>query len=431
MNCKVVACTSEVKDFTVAELEKMKEFNGVMAGICYMPDTYDTLNANREAANKRYANTSVSGHHSVGEHSYITVVFENTSKAFAMLLNSLQAYNTSEKSGRYTIMTSESDEANALYKKWYNIFNDKFISEVDFNVLTEEQSKAKCIACDKKAKELARMTLSVFTKATTFAYTASLSRWNYILCWTEKYIENLKILNDTFANKLIPEMEVLRDYLYNTLKVEGVTDKKNNEFDFILNLVDKDSPYTALENFKEGYVKSGVNYTAVYRISFVGVAQAERHRTLKYNIFIPGMGSIDNSKNLRLKSSKITYYVPEVIINDNKLREDWLNDLKSVDYPQAMEVIVIERGTIEKFLLKCKERLCGAAQEEVRNVTAKTFAKLLNCDDVLEESIVHSFMKPYLDADGVPKVKCELCGGCSRPCGLIKQLKTDFKTFMM
>ena len=44
-------------------------------------------------------------------------------------------------------------------------------------------------------------------------------------------------------------------------------------------------------------------------------------------------------------------------------------------YPQGMLVLINERGTYENFILKCKERLCTAAQLEICRQTRKTLLK--------------------------------------------------------
>ena len=83
------------------------------------------------------------------------------------------------------------------------------------------------------------------------------------------------------------------------------------------------------------------------------------------------------------------YYVPP-IIKGTKLEEEWLKDISSLEdfYPQGMLVKVNERGTLENFILKCTERLCGAAQLEIMEQTDRIMKKL-GCKtiDVTERAI--------------------------------------------
>ena len=91
----------------------------------------------------------------------------------AMVLNSTQCYNTSEKSARYTVFKNNTPQEDLLYNKWKNyiIENNK---ELGLNI--EDEKKL-----EKIANENARYFLSVFNKSTTMAYTASVRQWNYLI----------------------------------------------------------------------------------------------------------------------------------------------------------------------------------------------------------------------------------------------------------
>jgi hypothetical protein len=67
------------------------------------------------------------------------------------------------------------------------------------------------------------------------------------------------------------------------------------------------------------------------------------------------------------------------------LVDEWLNDISSVAYanPQGELISINECGTYDKFILKSKERLCSAAQQEIM---AQTRATLLKYKKALEES---------------------------------------------
>lgn len=118
MKVSVIANTScdEIND-----KELFTKLGGKLAGICYMPNNFEALENESEEKTLRRANvTKSSGHHSVFEHSFVTLYLEDVPKLFAMLLNNERAYTTSEKSARYTKM-SVSGVEKELYEKWFDI----------------------------------------------------------------------------------------------------------------------------------------------------------------------------------------------------------------------------------------------------------------------------------------------------------------------
>ena len=96
MDIKVLAGTS------VENIGNRDDYNllgGKLAGICYMPHDFETLNNEAEEKTLNRANgTKISGHHSVFGHTKITFYLENIPKLFAMLLNNEKVFDTSEKS---------------------------------------------------------------------------------------------------------------------------------------------------------------------------------------------------------------------------------------------------------------------------------------------------------------------------------------------
>ena len=108
MKVSVIANTScdEIND-----KELFTKLGGKLAGICYMPSNFEALDhEDAQKTLKRANTTKSSGHHSVFEHSYITLYLEDVPKLFAMLLNNERAYTTSEKSARYTKMSVSGGE---------------------------------------------------------------------------------------------------------------------------------------------------------------------------------------------------------------------------------------------------------------------------------------------------------------------------------
>ena len=140
----------------------------------------------------------------------------------------------------------------------------------------------------------------------------------------------------------------------------------------------------------------GENYCVNYLASFAQLAQAQRHRTLSYEMTL-----LENSQ----------YYVPK-IIKDTEFEEEWLKDISSLEkyYPQGMLVNVNERGTVENFVLKCTERLCGAAQLEIMEQTKETMDKYMKA--VENKPAIYEYLLPYSKG-----ARCTFPGWkCNSPC---------------
>ena len=320
-------------------IEEALDFSGKAAGICYMPDTIETLfNEDKEKTNKRINRTLISGHHSVFDHPMYNLVLIDIPKILAMILNNEGMYTTSEKSARYTKMRL-SEKEKELYEKWIEIYS-KEISKVYPNIIEKQILKL--------AQENARYLISIFTPSTTMEYTVSLRQINYIIHWFEDYIKQAE---DTPFNLMLKpylkEFIEKINYLY-------VPELNSNEKERTISLF-------STRQRKEEF---GENYCTTYEGTFAQFAQAQRHRTLNYEIEI-----MENNK----------VYVPKIIQENEKLVNEWEKDMKSVikNFPQGLIININERGTLENFILKCKERLCGAAQLEIMEQTKKTLDKYI------------------------------------------------------
>ena len=189
---KVRVKASTKVDYTT-NMQEVDKLAGNMAGICYMPTDYDTLTGEDETKTlKRAGRTKLSGHHSVFNHSHITLIIENVPKLFAMLLNNEKKFDTSEKSARYTLMKL-SDKEQCLYDKWIGKFDD-LIRKKYGNVPYFDDNRI-----SKLAAENARYLTSVMTP-TTFAHTLDICQLNYICHWLEKMPEH----NDLVSKLLAP-----------------------------------------------------------------------------------------------------------------------------------------------------------------------------------------------------------------------------------
>ena len=346
-------------------------FSGKGAGICYLPDTWDKLNQEAEEKTLKRANgTLKSGHHSVFGHPTYNLVLEGIPKILAMVLNNEKDYNTSEKSARYTKM-EPSKEEEELYEKWLEIYSEK---------IAEEYPEIDPKRIKKLAQENARYLISIFTPATVMEYRVSFQQINYIAHWFENYI---KTEEDTpFSIKLKKSMQEFLEKLPDIIIPELNSSVKGRKLSLF-----------ATRKRKEEF---GENYSVNYLASFAQLAQAQRHRTLSYEMKIP---------------KEPVYYVPPIIKN-TELEKEWLKDINSLKeyYPQGMLVEVNERGTIENFVLKCMERLCGAAQLEITEQTEKIMKRY--CEAVKDEEELYNYLKPYTKG-----ARCTFPGWkCTAPC---------------
>lgn len=147
---------------------------------------------------------------------------------------------------------------------------------------------------------------------------------------------------------------------------------------------------------KSRYEEFGENYCTTYLASFAQFAQAQRHRTLSYEFSLLDVPQ---------------FYIPPIIRN-TELEKVWLDDISSLAnyFPQGMLVQVNERGTIENFVLKCTERLCGSAQLEIMEQTHNTLLKYLEATKNKPE--LYDYLLPYSKG-----ARCTFPGWkCDSPC---------------
>lgn len=366
--------------------------SGHMAGICYMKDDFDAIVSEPEEKTlRRVEGTVKSGHHSTSGHASYTFIIEGMPKIVAMLLNNEHDYETSEKSARYTVMSAlatideaevDVDQASAeekrIYEKWTKILEE---------VISRKYPEIKPATVNKLALENARYFISVFTPATTMAHTLSLRQANYIIGFCESMVA--KPSNSPFINRLKPYLSDLAAQLKKFVNVDKLRDNKGREFSLFAK--------------RDRGVSWGEVYSTNYYGTFSQLAQAQRHRTLWYEMKIPTPGTAE-------------YYVPPILLDDDKLREEWLADMDSLrfNYPQGMLIQINERGTLEAFCLKCHERLCGAAQLEICMQTKKTL------DHYMIDTLDRMDTDIYQEIGGfVGKTKCQFgYYTCDRPCPL-------------
>ncbi len=373
------------EDGTFNKDEAIK-LSGKIAGVCYDKEGFNHLMHEDEKKTIKRANMTLNnGHHSVFGHVNLSLNLQGVPKILAMTLNNEHEYTTSEKSGRYTpvirtegsIITEKEEE---LYNKWVEIFKIKIKNEYG-NVFNDFKIQT-------LAQENARSLVSVFMP-TTLIYTTSLRQINYIASWMEKYIKENGESKDKFKSDLSSSMEGFLSELdkLNILIPGLMTNDKNRSFSLFGSNLDKKKDYF------------GDVYSTNYKMSFAGLAQAQRHRTLDYKIE---------------RTDEKEYFVPPILENDPVLVNEWLHDIESVKdvIPNGELVLVNENGNYENFILKCQERLCTAAQLEIMRQTRDT---LLKYRDALKESEspLYDDIEKYTHG-----ARCTFPNyKCSKPCG--------------
>lgn len=379
-------------DNQTANLQSLKTFAGKQAGMCYAKEKYrDSYISDYKKAAVRFDRVSGTGHHSIADHSQVTLLIEDCPKMTAMVLNSLGLYTTSEKSGRYTQMTANGC-VDKLYQKWYDIFLELILKKYP-NI--DEKSRKSNLR-DKLAKENARYVLSVFYPATDMTYTTSIRQINYIIDWCQRYIVTRH--KDTEFNHqlllcvsdLYEKIKALNLYC-NTLR-----DTKNRGFNFL-------ACQTRFNINKSPEVLAD-NYLVKYSVSFADLAQEQRHRTLDYFMCYEG--------------DTFDFYIPKLLtLSENEqYKKEWLHDLDSIKftYPIATLVDVVETGLVSNFILKCDERLCGRVMLETYENVKTTLVKLALSEGVSEFG-KQQLSKHYDFQTDTIKMKCHNIK-CQEPC---------------
>lgn len=372
-----------LKEDGTFDLENALLFSGRIAGVCYDKEGFEHLEK-EDISNtqKRINNTLENDHHSVYDHIMINFNIVGIPKILAMVLNNEHQYTTSEKSARYTDVTYKNgsiltEREVALYNKW----NERFKELIKENYPDFTNFKIKTLA-----QENARYLITVFVP-TEMVYSTTLRQINYIASIMQKYIEEHNESNDYLEKNLslcmqdfIKELDRL-----NVLDERLMHNSKNRN----ISLFGKD-----LEKREE--IFSHI-YSVNYEASYASLAQAQRHRTLFYQ-----MERMDEKK----------YFVPPILNKKEEYIKEWTQDIKSVSnvVPQGEIILINETGTYDNFILKTKERLCTAAQLEVMKATRDT---LLKYKDALEKKdhYLKEDIKKY-----VKGARCTFGYNCTKKC---------------
>ncbi len=364
--------TSFLKEDGTYDLERAEDFAGKVAGVCYDKEGWEHKAKEPKAATeKRVESTLKSGHHSVYDHLEITFNFQNISKILAMVLNNEHMYTTSEKSARYTELVPKegsmiSERQMMLYEKWKQILASKIRCKYDAIFYEIEDRNPKAYRKDgtlittedrvntrirKLAQENARYMVTVFMP-TQMVHTVSLRQMNYIASWMREYIASDSTC-EAFEQPLKKEMATFLQELERCGVLEPRLQKneKSRKLSLFGESLDQKTDFFRDEAY-------GISYKG----SFAHLAQAHRHRTVYYQ-----MQFLDQDE----------FFVPPILEDSEQLVKEWLTDIQSVKeaYPQGQLVLIRENGLYEKFIEKCEERLCSAAQLEIMNQTKETMQR--------------------------------------------------------
>lgn len=372
-----------LKEDGTFDLENALLFSGRIAGVCYDKEGFEHLEK-EDISNtqKRINNTLENDHHSAYDHIMINFNIVGIPKILAMVLNNEHQYTTSEKSARYTDVTYKNgsiltEREVTLYNKW----NERFKELIKENYPDFTNFKIKTLA-----QENARYLITVFVP-TEMVYSTTLRQINYIASIMQKYIEEHNESNDYLEKNLSLCMQ---DFIKELDRL-NVLDKRlmHNSKNRNISLFGKD-----LEKREE--IFSHI-YSVNYEASYASLAQAQRHRTLFYQ-----MERMDEKK----------YFVPPILNKKEEYIKEWTQDIKSVSnvVPQGEIILINETGTYDNFILKTKERLCTAAQLEVMKATRDT---LLKYKDALEknDNYLKEDIKKY-----VKGARCTFGYNCTKKC---------------
>lgn len=289
-------------------------YQGKIGGICYNPDGLEaSFQESLEKTEKRVEQTTSGEHQSIFEHISIGLYLKNAPKFLNMTLNDEQQYSTSERSLRYTAIDSSEPSLTSkevqLYYKWLSIFRLK---------IKEKYPCFKDREVEKLAQENARYLTSTFI-ATEMVHTIPLAQLNRVATYMEQYIKMAP--NDAFKERLAPcyqeflcqleQLNVLEPRLQSNLKQRSLKIFGSH-----------------LDTLKEDF---GQTYCTTYEGSYASLAQAQRHRTIYY----------------QMKRKQRGFYAPPILRDDDVLLDEWYADMEQVThcFPQGELVTINEQGT--------------------------------------------------------------------------------------
>lgn len=419
------------------DLKKALISVGVKAAICYKEPSLDSV-VSPEMVRKsesdaillnRGINTLRDEHTTPSEHQMVSLEITGAPKIFLMVLNNEKQYTADERSLRYTKVEENANISKReveLYNKWLNkleeIITDKYL---DFYLKFSKSEKMAKSTINKLARENARYMVSVFMPTTT-TYTVPFIQLNKLISYMKKVIDNPL---DKLEEMLIPYFEefiskceelnivITNKSLYDAIKDDeeilqlvskrhpNIIENKDNT-----NLFYKNSKNVDLSLFSKRNAFSGINMANEYGVnisynnyeSFACLAQEQRHRTIDCEMLIP---------------DEFMCYVPPILEDNQKLKEEWINDMNSIKdvFPQGQLVKVNRCSSIRNILkFVSQERSCERAQLEIQRVyTNDIIPDIYNGLNINNKDNLKEEISPY-----VKKLRCRYPNyRCPSPCG--------------
>lgn len=367
--------------------ENAFRISGKAAAVYYSPPGFDK-DSIRDLT-QRAMDEAKEGNYAVFDHGTITFLLK-TPKIMSMVLKSMNLYNATEKSARYSTLDIETEVEREMYDKWKGRFASLIKSYYGAYYTDAEITQL--------AMENARYMTSIFTP-TVLEYTVPFGRAVMLSKWLKDLGELMGSVNThvtetedayhlkynwiygEFASKCLELSEVIGDAIgvYNFGDI--IVDQMNMGVEFfrVANYILKTRDIVAKneelrkddiadlyrDSIKEDFYSD--SYISNYKASFVAISQMETHRSLHYNIDIPVF--------------VVEPYIPK-IIRGSVFEVEWRNDFQKLAdmkiLPQATLLEVSESGRFEDFYQKCKARLCARSQLETTEITRDQVVKFAN-----------------------------------------------------
>ncbi len=416
-----------IKDFIRTEEIKI---SGKSAAMCYLKDDFGKILANNEGAALRFSKVVATHHHSIAEHAHVEVIITGISKVLAMILNNQRIYCTSEKSGRYTDMsTSVYQDEKRRYDTWYRRLYDVLMSRADSMTFSKNENPEQVI--DKLAKENARYVLDIFSPIVSMCYTCSLSQWNYLAQWMREAIPRLdyqlKHSHDdigmvSYCSNLKDEFEKFSQCIEDAgLIIPGLINRKGRKIDTMID--NYSSIYGRLKSTADMLLEYPTvdvlddNIVVRYKASFAAMAQLQRHRTSRFTMSVVHEGgAIFRTADCYDYDRRMTYFCPTVLCGMEYVYKEWNSDMNLVarhqTLPIATKIAFKMTTTFEDFRQIMMERCCGRAQFETYKTVAEIHQALFR-----QSSEYREFCADYnLPQRGVTKCMMQKC---AEPCRFI------------
>lgn len=425
--------------------------SGQAAGMCYLSGEFTNVQDEPiEKSFKRALTCKASGHHSVFDHMMVTVELSGISKILAMVLNNLKAYNTSEKSGRYTKMSSTSEKEQKIYSRWVDLLTEEIIKLAKEEGWTgTEESIHK--EATKLAQENARYFIGIHQPIVHMLYTASLRRWSYICHYMKDFIEgygrhladanseefpickggpdNSYLLKwSDYLDPIVNEMKIFIGKIKNLgLYDEKLKDEKLNKISLF---TDRSEYFSPINNQPYLFRVTSVDGIIVARFSasFASCAQLQRHRTIdfKFSLGHP-IYDYNGDEDDILRLYNLPPFIPPIVertktdgqTDKQTLYDLWINDMGELRKDKVIcagdKILVKMTASYEAFFNMCLERLCGRAQLETQKIVQMIFNSMYSGNEGFKQFVCERTSNCGQDLDKQYFRKCNI-QNCNNPC---------------